>query len=111
MNQYDIQIAELTRNPSKIGQHWLAATGLFKFIGNDIPFIAYAGCLTTIRCHSNKDVYPIPSKAIINGEVDEELTQAIATDERIPKYYTDIKVEHLPVFKEWQEKIDAMQID
>lgn len=106
MNQYDEQIEHLTKNPQLIELHWISAKGLFKCIGKDIIGVAYAGCLTTIKRYPDNST---PIKAIINGHVHEGITQAIIADERIPARYTDITVEMLPVFKEWQERIDEMQ--
>ncbi len=105
MNQYDEQIIELTKHPNRISSHWMAAQGLFKFIGEDISNVS-SGCLTMIRSQSGRH---FPTKAIIKGRVDEELTQAIINDSRIPKSDLEIEVSHLPVFKEWQEKIDKLQ--
>lgn len=105
MNQYDIQIAELTKHPNRIHDHWMSAEGLFKFVGQDTENVS-SGCLTMIRSQSGRH---FPTKAIIKGRADEELTQAIINDSRIPKSDLEIEVEHLPVFKEWQERIDKLQ--
>jgi len=98
---YDEQIERLTKNPSQINSDWMFALGLFKFIGGTAP--RESGCLTQIRCEQDK------FKAVINGEVDEKLTLEIANDDRLPFDSNDITVEHLPVFKEWQERIDKLQ--
>lgn len=37
---------------------------------------------------------------------DMELTHAIRSDDRIPENAREITLEHLPVFKEWQERLD-----
>lgn len=100
MNKYDEQIKYLTERPHAITTHWASGSGLFKMIA---PFSVGSGCLTMIRDSPNS------CKAFIKGKVDEKITAEIAADERIPKKYWDIKVEDLPVFKEWQEKIDIMQ--
>lgn len=100
MNQYDEQIKYLTDCPSGITLEWACAKGLFKFVGEDC---IGTGCLTMIRDN------PRERKAFIKGIQNDELTVEIANDERIPKKYWDITVEHLPVFKEWQERIDLMQ--
>lgn len=99
MNKYDEQIVKLTANPGQIASEWSFAIGLFKMVGNK----GAAGCLTMIRTD------PEGWKALINNKIDEKLTQEIANDERIPKDSSDITIESLPVFKEWQEKIDALQ--
>lgn len=100
---YDEQIAYLTKNPARIENYWCAGIGLFKIINTTPKFIGNAGCLTTIRA------YPGVNKAYVNGIVDEQLTQEIADDDRIPKRSEDIKIEHLTIFKEWQERIDKLQ--
>lgn len=103
MYDYDRQIAKLTENPQQIQIDWSIGEGLFKFVEpQDKMFYEHSGCLTMIRDR------PQLSKAYTNSGVDEKLTLEIASDERIPKYNNDITVESLPVFKEWQEKIDKL---
>ncbi|MGE0289092.1 MAG: hypothetical protein AB7I42_22800 [Bradyrhizobium sp.] len=51
------------------------------------------GCLTSVRRGSFDAETP-------------ELTAAIRADERIPKYCADITRDNLPVFAEWQRRID-----
>jgi hypothetical protein len=105
MYNYDAQIAKLTKNPKLIPIEWQMGNGLFKVIGNNQIDDCHAGCLTTIR-----DADPsVMDKAYINGEYDPVLTKQIRDDNRLPRYVRDITVEMLPVFKEWQEKIDKMQ--
>lgn len=94
MDKYDQQIEILTSKPFLIPMEWAKAEGIFKRVG---PL----ACLTFIRKESEYSVY-------INGEPDMELTKEIRDDERIPKQGVDIKVEHLPVFAEWQRRIDAL---
>ena len=94
---YDEQIEYLTKNPEDIERHWLKAKGLFKVIGKE----SGAGCLTTLRIGCGH--------AFIKGVLDNDLRTEIANDERIPKSASEITVEHFPVFKEWQEKIDKLQ--
>src|SRR6187402_3166922 len=102
MNRYDKQIEHLTKYPAEIPLHWGQGVGLFKVIGAGLGL--HAGCLTTIR-----DADPlVMDKAYINGVIDEDITNAIKNDERLPKKNLDIKIEHLPIFKEWQEKIDKL---
>ena len=68
---------------------------LFSFVspdgraGNDYKY----GCLTQI-------------KATIRIACTRELTETIRKDERIPDCLSGITPETLPVFKEWQERID-----
>lgn len=94
MDKYDKHIKKLTKNPQWITMDWFAATGLFKFAGKHKG----AGCLTMIR----KNVgFTAPTN---------KLTSAILKDRRIPTQSALIKVKHLPVFAEWQRKIDAVLV-
>lgn len=98
---YDAQIARLTKNPRGIRQEWSDSIGLFQFATNteDI-LVGKCGCITMIRNH------PEEYGVYINYQPHEELTEAIAADERLPKSDIEIELRHLPVFKEWQEKLD-----
>ncbi len=100
---YDEQIEYLTAHPQDIHHQWEAATGLFQFAarGNPSPYDSDCGCLTLIRRNSCM-------VAITNGEIDEALTQEIRNDTRLPKEVTSITLEHLPIFKYYQEKIDKL---
>lgn len=91
---YDAQIKRLTENPENIYGEWVGGTGLFAYCG-DKSLNPRIGCLTMIRDGSLR-VAATP-----------ELTEAIRADKRIPADATKIRPEHLPVFKEWQERIDA----
>ncbi len=74
-------------NPMAIAESWSNAELLFSFCGT--------GCLTIIKGNKDYEAYT------------HELTKAIHADDRIPKNFADIMVEDLPVFAEWQRKIDA----
>lgn len=101
MNKYDQQIAKLTENPNEIFSDWRYGVGLFNFLGRHTEEFN-SGCLTQIR--SDKESH----KVIINGEVNEELTNKIHNDERIPYHAETITVKDLPVFKEYQELFDKL---
>jgi hypothetical protein len=100
---YDQQIKELTKRPDLIENHWVDAKGLFKIIGQepDNDNTLGSGCLTMIRNNTRCGAY-------IKGVRDEELTEQIRKDKRIPKH-SQIKIKDLPVFAEWQRKIDLLQ--
>ena len=100
MDKYDVQIAELVKLDGEeftaaVQSDWMNSKGLFEYaianpkcMGKD-----GTGCLTMIR----------------NGgwrAETEELTEAIRADERLPKTQQDITKEHLPVFAEWQRRLD-----
>lgn len=72
---------------------------LFDIIGHKCNNLA--GCLTQIRS--------ISRRAYINGSPNEEITQQIHNDERIPRSPSFITKESLPVFAEWQRKIKSLQ--
>ncbi len=98
---YAAQEAYLSRNPHEIVRQWLDNVGLFAFTTKDgVPPTPGAfhgepmvGCITQVKSLSH--IAPTP-----------ELTAAIRADERIPAMAGDITVDHLPIFREWQERID-----
>jgi hypothetical protein len=58
------------------------------------------GCLTQIRLsHREKSNYPYLAAT-------PELTAEIVADERIPERASAIEPHHLPVFAEWQRRLD-----
>lgn len=110
-DKYDEAIAYLTKHPDAIQDAWQAgdvheeAGCLFvavapehQLYGHSVPFTSGGdcGCLTTIRCGDSRFALAWTK----------ELTEAIRADERIPKDPDDITVEHLPIFAEWQRRID-----
>lgn len=84
---YDAEIARLSANPDDIYDSWVAGKPLFAVLPGTCV------CLTILRnCSwSPKD----------------KIQTAIKSDERIPKHVQDIKVSDLPVFAEWQRRLDA----
>lgn len=105
MYDYDAQIKRLTANPTHILGSWGSCEGIFKMISNKQD--ARAGCLTMIRNNANRVGKPFV--AVIKDVIDMELTESIQNDERIPKSAEAITPAHLPIFKEWQERIDKLQ--
>lgn len=110
---YDKQIEYLINNPGKIFDQWVDALGLFKYAGYESgqkPAFkhgidsTYPGCLTQIRGNFR-------AKVSIKGIIDEDITMAIKKDTRLPSCGSKIEIKHLPVFKEWQEKVDALQMN
>lgn len=113
MDKYDKQIEELTRSPQNIIQAWGGGVGLFAYVTdgkNNVMRIGvetesgqrFPGCITQIRGGSR-------IVAIFNGEVNEELTQEIKGDERLPSTASDIMLHHLPLFAYYQRKADALK--
>ena len=100
---YDEQIAYLTENPHMIQRHWMDRLGCFQIASKnnkpqDEKGIIRFGCLSMIR--NNVRDY--------EAEV-ERFTEEIRNDfrlPRIPSMITNIRIEHLPIFAEWQRKID-----
>lgn len=101
-DKYDLAIEYLTKNPDEILDSWSMIaeneTGfpLFQFatVSGEPGDFEY-GCLTQIR---NLD-HPFHAET-------PELTEAIRADNRIPRTHRELAVEHLPVFAEWQRKLD-----
>jgi len=100
-DKYDKAIAYLTQHPKEIMDAWYdggvcqlpsahPAACLFQYAGNS-PFKC-CGCLTMVKngCRAETP----------------ELTKAIRADERIPNGCEAITLEHLPVFAEWQRRLD-----
>lgn len=105
---YDDAVAYLTAHPEEIYEAWNEATDevrggcLFAYATKkDEDFhCTNIGCLTMIR--HDRDARELGS------EFGPEITQAIRDDERIPDEGDDITVEHLPVFAEWQRRLDDL---
>lgn len=91
---YDAQIARLTERPEEIQHAWFRSQGIFDYAHPAREFEYGSGCLTMIRTQD----------AVVPGRPD--LTAEIAQDERIPKNNFDITPAHLPVFAEWQRRLD-----
>ena len=84
----------LMEHPERIYVHWSVTSPLFAKVGKGPG----CGCLTQLR-ESNYFI------AFARGKVDDSLKQAIVSDERIPKQPSEITVDHLPLFAEWQQFI------
>ncbi len=97
MDKYDEEIEqirqELETNEYTIKDHWNDATPLFNFASNLDRQINHCGCLTHIAC------------GYMEAQT-EELTQAIRNDPRIPGDSEYITLDDLPVFAEWQRRLD-----
>lgn len=114
-DKYDEAIEYLTEHPEKIYDAWSMSealdspTGhagcLFNFAGQQTDCadtddgIVDCGCLTQIRGGGG-------FAAFRSGEIDPALSEEIAFDTRIPESGCSIRVEHLPVFAEWQRRLD-----
>jgi hypothetical protein len=99
-DKYDEAIEYLTEHPEHISTAWsvpddgthqkiVQAHCLFQHVGE-------YGCLTQIRL--DPDCFGIFDN--------DALTNEIARDERIPTTDSDITIKHLPVFAEWQRRLD-----
>lgn len=103
MDRYDEAVAYLTEHPDKIQATWASPflhvhTGgaLFQTAADTKRDTAICyGCLTQIRQlpHFYRSQTP-------------NLTKAILDDDRLPTNEKEITVAHLPIFAEWQRKID-----
>jgi hypothetical protein len=97
-DKYDEAIAFLTANPGRIYDAWASPAYmrggcLFAWVGVHGYNGTNAGCLTQV--HSGYRV-----------GCTEELTKAIREDMRIPMGVRDVTADSLPVFAEWQRRLD-----
>lgn len=101
-DKYDEQIAELLKDEptpkefsKRVNKEWGRSRGLFAFAASPgfCEDYALTGCLTMIREGSWIAETP-------------ELTLEIKQDERIPTSWSGITPEHLPIFAEWQRRLD-----
>jgi hypothetical protein len=94
---YDSMVDFLMENPSEILSAWAnplehKAGGLFRYASANQ--FGPCGCLTQIRGEEDWKAFT------------PELTQAIKADKRIPRHRYEITPATLPVFAEWQRRID-----
>jgi hypothetical protein len=100
MDKYDLEIERITKavdngDSEAIWGAWFHATCLFQFASRSGRTKKSIGCLTMIR-HNPKRFH---------AET-EALTEEISKDERIPKNENGITIKTLPVFAEWQRRLD-----
>lgn len=104
MDKYDEAVAYLTANPDKIYGAWIGPNRnpggrLFYYVMPNVQGTPWrndgkaCGCLSMI-CGNDYHAWT------------DELTEEIRGDDRIPKTGSDVRVEHLPVFAEWQRRLD-----
>ena len=107
-DKYQEAVEYLTANPSEIQDMWMSAHShvygcLFNFVmpnKEDFSNIAECGCLTHIR--QGNVLFAIGK----NNKRDIKLTNAIRSDNRLPNLSGKISSDHLPIFAEWQRRID-----
>ena len=97
-DKYDKAIEYLTDHPSEIERAWNNPRNhemgcLFTYAQHPVFDRFMCGCLTQIREGGM-------------GAQTKELTKAIRADRGIPFRAEDITVETLPVFAEWQRRLD-----
>lgn len=74
-----------------------------------VPHSHPSGCLFEFAHRSLRPTYPGCLSMIRNGSFEaetDELTREIKVDERIPRTEHLITLESLPVFAEWQRRLD-----
>jgi hypothetical protein len=106
-DKYDEAIEYLTEHPTEIWPAWQdprihQAGILFLHCGDSSKKYDHGdhcGCLTQIR---SDHTYFVAAT--------DDLTEAIRKDDRIPRSPSEITVEHLATFAEWQRKIDALGV-
>lgn len=103
MDKYDKQIEEIKSGHSTIKEDWYKAKGLFAFATDckaELSSVeATVGCLVMIRNSSGIVLAQ-------DQELAKKLTNEILLDKRLPRLPEEIKEEHLPVFAEWQRRLD-----
>ena len=104
MDKYDKAVKYLERHPEEINEAWGSPTTYDRSKGDHI-----AGCLFMIA--GNENTHNCGCLTQVRGStvsvaLTPALTKAIRKDKRIPKSPDLITVEDLPVFAEWQRKID-----
>lgn len=107
MDAYDKAIEFLNQHPDKIADAWFQdgpGKSLFGWCTKSRDMVQNCGCLTMVRngnSNSYRRVEPgLPMSDALNVE--------ISNDERLPDFADDIKLEHLPVFAEWQRRMDDL---
>jgi len=111
-DKYDDAIEYLTTNPDKIFETWaepqrrkggclFSAVTPSGRIWEERDDGQTCGCLTQIRGRDENT-----NERLVAWTT--ELTTAIRADDRLPNSECGITVENLPVFAEWQRKIDLI---
>ena len=118
MDKYDIAIQYLTENPDRIADAWAdpqvyEARCLFAFASKTRHVIGDSsdsvGCLTMISVGCLTMIRSGRSSHVENSDKDSRLAaleSEIRADERIPLSWDAIQLSHLPVFAEWQRRLD-----
>jgi hypothetical protein len=97
-DRYDKAVAYLTKHPDEIIHAWRNPEGepggrLFQFVGTTDGYGESCGCLTEVKDGIRRAQTPA-------------LTKAIRADIRIPKGPQWLTAKDLPVFAEWQRRLD-----
>jgi hypothetical protein len=95
-DRYMLHARALSTRPQAIHSEWADGVALFRIVD---PF-GGCGCLTQVRLWGT-------DYAASRAPRIRELCMEVSRDVRIPAYPEDITVEHLPVFVEWQRRLDA----
>lgn len=95
-DQYDEQIERLTAQPRKISDEWIAGRGLFKMIRSNCLNMC-PSMVRNVALHCTQEFKGVAAE--------------IAKDERIPAFDGDITSAHLPIFAEWQRRIDREEAE
>lgn len=101
-DKYDQAIAYLTKHPEEIMAAWMGfnthiAGCLFAFLSPSGFTSGLYGCATIIKADER------------HYALTPTMTEAIQGDDRIPKYRSEITVESLLAFAEYQRQADAIR--
>lgn len=103
-DKYDKAIALLTEHPEAIENSWSA------------PYLHPAGCLFALVAPEKRStragrvcgcLTQIRQKNFNLVAWTDDLTNRIRNDDRLPGSVEEITIAHLPVFAEWQRRIDV----
>lgn len=108
MDKYDKHIESLLNSEDPIEEihyDWSIGKDLFQFCSIKGKSVGgtNCGCLTMIAYVNSV----IEHEVKIDPSIDDMLTQQIRSDDRIPRSFADITTDDLPVFAEWQRKLDV----
>ena len=101
-DKYDVAVEFLRQHPGEIEKAWLGPRDhmsgcLFEFAQKNPGEMEIGnGCLTMIRLH---DFLGVPGRP--------DLTKEIRNDDRLPDGDSEITLKNLPVFAEWQRRLDV----
>ena len=102
-DKYDVAVEYLRKHPERILNAW-GAHQIFEG-GCLFQHATPSGGRNTNRCGCPTTIRHPQLRKEVSGRPG--LTEEIRNDDRLPSQSVDITVEHLPVFAEWQRRLDV----